>query len=231
MLTSRLELPVNHSVLWRGVTLLFPGISRIDDSIDWHRLFAVLDIAKDIDASGDNICVDDTPEPGQDDLGMLRNGDQEAWRTCVEQWSPKLLRYLRYSLPTEQDAQDLLSETWVAVVRSIRSFDGRSSLATWLYAIAHHKLVDFYKAKRNTPTEQLDDDLPESDERISAEALDLRAAMSRLNPEQRRVLLLKYREGFSTDEIARIIARSYKATESLLTRSRERLKTELLGGA
>ena len=76
----------------------------------------------------------------------LRGGDNDAWDEFVESYSPKLFAYLRYKLPTREDAEDVLNETFGAAVRAIHSFDGRASLLTWLAAIARNKIANYYKA-------------------------------------------------------------------------------------
>ena len=166
------------------------------------------------------------PSRPQLDLALvqaLRAGDNAAWAAFVENWSPRLYAYLRYSLPTGEDAEDVLSETMIAAVQAIKNFDGLSQLSTWLYAIARRKVADYWR-KNGRDTEELSDLFQSAPTGFS---LEFREALATLPENTRQALLLRYREGFSVGEVAQILGRSYKATESLLSRARSLLAKQL----
>lgn len=152
-------------------------------------------------------------------LQRLREGDQRAWDDIMSEWGPRLYTYLRYRLPNTEDAEDVLNETMVAAVRSVRTFDGGVSLATWLYTLAHHKSADFWR--RNRSTVELSEQLPAAPLGLDLEFYE---AFGTLPEASRHALLLRYRDGFGVEEVAHIIGRTYKATESLLSRSRALLR-------
>ena len=149
-------------------------------------------------------------------LQLLRAGDNATWAEFVAAWSPRLFSYLRYSLPTREDAEDVLSETMVVSVDAIKNFDGKSQLSTWLYAIARRKVADYWR-KAGRDTEELSDLFQSAPTGFS---LEFREALASMPENTRQALLLRYREGFSVSEVAQILGRSYKATESLLSRAR-----------
>lgn len=157
-------------------------------------------------------------------IEALCAGNELAWGQFVDEWSPRLYAYLRYSLPTREDAEDALSETMVAAVTAIRNFDGKSQLSTWLYAIARRKVVDFWRKNNLNTTEELSDLFAETPSGFSIE---FREALAALPEVTRQALLLRYREGFSVGEVADILHRTYKATESLLSRGRALLAAQL----
>ena len=64
-----------------------------------------------------------------------REGDEEAFALLVRRYSPMLLRLARMYVPTDALAEDVVQETWVAVVRGLERFEGRSSFKTWLFRI------------------------------------------------------------------------------------------------
>ncbi len=155
-------------------------------------------------------------------VARLQHNDTEAWEELVRDWTPKLFGYLRNHVPTREDAQDLLSETFAAAVKSISKFDGNAALSTWLYTLAHNKMVDFW---RRTRIEfELPISLTVAEDEVS---LDFRQAFARLPLLSRNVLNLRYVQGLGVDEIAKVLNRTYKATESLLGRSRAMLKDTL----
>jgi RNA polymerase sigma-70 factor (ECF subfamily) len=68
-------------------------------------------------------------------LARLRGGDEAAFAAVVDGWSPVLLRVARTYVSTDASAQEVVQETWLAVVRGLDRFEGRSSLRTWVFSI------------------------------------------------------------------------------------------------
>ncbi|CAN5813773.1 sigma-70 family RNA polymerase sigma factor [soil metagenome] len=75
-------------------------------------------------------------QPTEDELlARLRAGDETAFSMVVERHHTAMLRLARTFVPDEQAAEDVVQETWAAVVQGLASFEGRSSFRTWLYRI------------------------------------------------------------------------------------------------
>ena len=157
-------------------------------------------------------------------LQRLRTGDEVAWSEFVAAESPRLFRYLRHNLPTAADAEDALSETMMAAVRALPSFDGGVPTTSFLYAIAYRKMADFWR-KRSATVELLDTVPAAAVSDISAEFVD---ALDSLPEHLRQALLLRYHVGLSVSEVAEVMDRSYKGAESLLSRGRTQLREALL---
>jgi RNA polymerase sigma-70 factor, ECF subfamily len=68
-------------------------------------------------------------------LDRLRSGDMDAFTTIVAEWSPVMLRVARTFVPTGASAEDVVQETWLAVITGLAGFEGRSSLRTWVFRI------------------------------------------------------------------------------------------------
>lgn len=68
-------------------------------------------------------------------LAQLRAGDPSAFRTIVEKWSPSMLHVARGFVRTQASAEEVVQETWLAVIRGLDGFQGRSSLRTWTFQI------------------------------------------------------------------------------------------------
>ncbi|WP_238992984.1 RNA polymerase sigma factor [Jiangella aurantiaca] len=77
------------------------------------------------------------PELPPDDVltGLLLAGDETAFAQVVDAWSPGMRRLARVYVSTEDSAAEVVQEAWLAVVRGIGTFAGRSSLRTWVYRI------------------------------------------------------------------------------------------------
>ena len=65
----------------------------------------------------------------------LRAGDEEAFMELIRALNPSLLRVARMFVPTAALAEDVVQETWLAVLNGIDRFEGRSSLKTWIFRI------------------------------------------------------------------------------------------------
>ncbi len=76
-----------------------------------------------------------SPADDQELVERARDGDEEAFALLVRRYSPMLLRLARMYVPTDALAEDVVQETWVAVVRGLERFEGRSSFKTWLFRI------------------------------------------------------------------------------------------------
>ena len=65
----------------------------------------------------------------------LRAGDEEVFMQLIRELNPSLLRVARMFVPTTALAEDVVQETWLAVLNGIDRFEGRSSLKTWIFRI------------------------------------------------------------------------------------------------
>jgi RNA polymerase sigma-70 factor, ECF subfamily len=75
------------------------------------------------------------PSDDQSLVERAREGDDDAFAALVRRYSPMLMRLARMYVPTDALAEDVVQETWVAVVRGLERFEGRSSFKTWLFRI------------------------------------------------------------------------------------------------
>src|SRR5438067_2021982 len=68
-------------------------------------------------------------------IAALREGDEAVFAQLVDQYTPAMLRVARGYAPTHQIAEEAVQETWIALLKGISRFEGRSSLRTWLFAV------------------------------------------------------------------------------------------------
>jgi RNA polymerase sigma-70 factor (ECF subfamily) len=76
-------------------------------------------------------------------VAALRSGDEAAFATLVDQYTPSMLRVARGYVPSHEIAEEVVQETWIALVKGIAKFEGRSSLRTWLFAV----MINIAKAR------------------------------------------------------------------------------------
>lgn len=158
-------------------------------------------------------------------LQKLQAGDQQAWVEFIQLMKPRLFSYLRRNLPTAEDAEDVLSETMLAAVRALKDFDGKASLSTFVFSLAYRKVADFWR-KRQIETFELGE-RQRSPLNVSSKSVEFSEVLDRLPELSKQVLILRHYVGLNVGEIAQVIDRSYKGTESLLSRARQQLRDAL----
>lgn len=188
-----------------------------------------------------------TPPPERDAemLERLRDGDNTAMAELYDRYFDRVYSLVFNQVDRNKEiAEDIVQETFLAALKSAKSFKGRSSAYTWLCSIAYHKVADHYRRQSRErkrmvsgiDVDTVDDEenpgrQPQPDSLIeSAETRQVvNEALSRLPWDYRQVLILKYVEEMSVQEISQVMDRSPKSIEGLLTRSRKALQTQLEG--
>jgi RNA polymerase sigma-70 factor (ECF subfamily) len=182
-------------------------------------------------------------------LARLRAGEEEAFLVLVERHHDAMLRLARSFVGSTAVAEEVVQETWLAVLRGIDGFAGRSSFRTWLLAILVNRArstgvredrsvpvgdagpavdatrFDVSGAWMSPPVHWIED----SDDRLVADAMSscIHSARGELPPRQREVLLLRDVEGFSTQEVCEVLAISEGNQRVLLHRGRSHLRQAL----
>ena len=162
-------------------------------------------------------------------LSAAQAGSEWALAALYEDLQPPLLRYLRGQAGSE--AEDIATEVWIHAARGLSRFEGdESALRSWLFTIAHRRLVDFrrQRARRREelrPVEALAEASgPESVELRGDPGLDLLAL---LPPLQAEIVLLRVVGGFTSIEVARIVGKKPGTVRVLQKRALERLAVAL----
>ncbi len=90
------------------------------------------------------------PDAEADLVAALRAGDEEAFRGLVEELSPSLLRVALLHVPSRAVAEEVVQDTWIAVIEGIDRFEGRSALRTWIFQILLNKARTRGKREKRT---------------------------------------------------------------------------------
>ena len=168
-------------------------------------------------------------------LAALRDGEPWAWRTVYDELSPAVLGYLR--MQRAPNPEDILSEVFLQVVRDLGSFSGdRSNFRSWVFTIAHHRIIDARRHRQRRPAFPTEDEVIdrrldpveiESDiiEQLTTEELgDL---LEVLTPDQRAVILLRVVGELTMHETADVLGKGYEACRALQRRGLASLREEL----
>jgi RNA polymerase sigma-70 factor (ECF subfamily) len=155
--------------------------------------------------------------------------DEAAFRRWYEHHVPAVYSYLASRCLGDADlVQDLTQQTFIAAIDARRRFDGRSEVSTWLCGIARHKLADHFRRlereearRRRATVRALELDIEGHAWRGADDRVLIAEAMRALPAAQRAVLTFVAIDDLPVAEVARLIGRSFGATQSLLARARE----------
>jgi len=188
-------------------------------------------------------------------LRRLRDGDEQAFTTLVERYHSSMLRLALSFLPSRAVAEEVVQDTWLAVLRGLDRFEERSSLRTWLFTILVNRARSTgVREARSVPVADAgpvvdasrfgpsgawaippEHWIEEAENRVDAARLAglLRGGLDSLPPRQREVVLLRDVEGLSGPEVCLVLEISEANQRVLLHRGRGRLRQVLeseLGG-
>lgn len=177
-------------------------------------------------------------------IDALRSGDRAEFARLVDAYSAPIYRLGLKMLGNPQDAEDILQNTFLNALTHLADFEGRSSVATWLYRIASNEALMLIRRKKNVvnlddfqPEDAEETPLPEvfvdwsampEDELLSGEskkALDL--AVQKLPESLRMVFLLRDIEGISIRDTAEILNLTETNVKTRLLRARMFLREQL----
>jgi RNA polymerase sigma-70 factor, ECF subfamily len=198
------------------------------------------------------------PAIATSDAGLverLRRGESDAIAALVGEWSNAMLRLALVYIRDRAAAEEVVQDSWIAVLDGADRFEGRSSLKTWVFRIvANRAKTSALRERRSVPFSALESDeaaaeperfLPPGDawaghwaappkplapeERLLAgEARErLREAIAELPPSQRAVLSLRDVEGWSAEEVCNVLELSETNQRVLLHRARSKVRRAL----
>ena len=171
------------------------------------------------------------------------DGAPEAYRELVRRYQRPVLSLIRRLLGDPFEAEDLAQEVFIKAFRHLERFDPRRKLSSWLFKIAHNTTIDRLRRKQPdfvpleastgdgeetwevlpAPEEEAPDRLVERSETAAGVA----AALDRLRPQYREVLVLRFQHGLAYREIADVLGLAMGTVKIHLHRARKQLAAEL----
>ena len=156
-------------------------------------------------------------EPTEDAALAVRasRGDVSAFGKLYDKHVDSIYRYVYYRVRDDAEAEDLTSDVFMRALKAISRYEPRQAFLAWLYRIARNAVID--RARRGGRQVSFEDALehPTADQIVEpdmeilsrAEGDALRKALGQLTPLQQEVIVLRFLEGYSTQEIARIVGK------------------------
>lgn len=183
-------------------------------------------------------------DPRTDETLMLayRDGEAAAFEALYARHRGRLFRYLLHQCRRQGDAEEMFQEIWMSVIRARDSYEVSAKFTTWLFRIAHNRLIDTFRARGRLAEFELepagdDDERPdfpapasEQPERLIERAElagRLVDAVEQLPAPQREAFLLAVEGGLSVEEIANAAGTGFETAKSRLRYAYARLRATL----
>jgi RNA polymerase sigma-70 factor (ECF subfamily) len=159
-----------------------------------------------------------------------QTGDDAAFTELVARYGPRLRYYLRKMGDRPEDVEDRLQDIWFDVVRGVGRLADPQAFPAWLYRIARARTA-LARRQARPPALPLADtevgDEVSSEEFSDEDAARVHAALNDLMPEHREVLVLRFLEGMSYEDIARIVGDPLGTVKSRIHYAKRALRATL----
>ncbi len=173
----------------------------------------------------------------------VRKGNPVAFRVLVERHSRSVFRLAYRMCGNEQDAEDLVQETFLRAYKQIAKFDGRSAFSTWLYRICANCSLDLLRSRKSRREVKIQDRGEQPQDWLEAVAAPqpgperltqssqvaklLEPALNQLSEMERVAFILRHYEGCDIEEIARTLGVQANAAKHSVFRAVQKLRRAL----
>src|SRR5271168_2310582 len=189
-----------------------------------------------VEAKG-RVDYENTPEGAL--VRRAQSGDEAAFRELVEKYQSKVFSIIHGIVRQKNDVEDIAQQVFAKIYFSIKNFDFRSSLITWVYKITVNECFDYLRKKkvrklvyesdmsedesrRVDNTEPAMDRAPRADTSLARRDYVVKL-MDRVSDEEKRLLMLKAVEGYSVEELSGMLNMNENTIKVKLFRARQKL--------
>jgi len=155
---------------------------------------------------------------------------EDAWAEIYRRHAEQVYAYIYFRLGDQHTAEDLSADVFVKAIAGIKSYTYRGTpLLAWLYRIAHNVTADYRKSRARRMQHQAIEAAEDIEERADAlrlmdERSDMLSAIRALTEEQQQVIILRFYQGLSNAEVARIMGKPEGAVKALQSRGLRSLR-------
>jgi RNA polymerase sigma-70 factor (ECF subfamily) len=174
-------------------------------------------------------------------VARAKAGDSDGFRLLVERHSRSVFRLAYRITGNEQDAEDVVQETFLRAYKQLENFESRASFGTWIYRIAANYSLDLVRSRKRFQDQRAAGDT-EQDLLLAAPSSDplpdrmaysaqvqrrIASAMAALSEQERTAFVLRHFEGLSIEEIAGALGVGASATKHSVFRAVQKLRRAL----
>ena len=175
-------------------------------------------------------------------VAQVLGGERDAYRVLVERHSRAVFRLAFRMMRNEQDAEDVVQETFLKAYRSLKNFEERASFSTWLYRITSNCALDLIRKRQRHEQKRELEPLEESEvvaqipagdpapDRLALSgelARQMEAALLDLSGMERAAFVLRHHEGQSIEEIGKQLGLEPSATKNSIFRAVQKMRSAL----
>jgi RNA polymerase sigma factor (sigma-70 family) len=163
-------------------------------------------------------------------LATQPDTQDEGFRQLVIKYQQRLYHVIRRQVPSHEDADDILQNTFIKVFRHLSGFENRSELYTWLYRIATNEVINhLHRSKRNRVEELKVNDSRQADAYINTDQLSetLETIIRTLPERQQMVFRMRYYDELSYKEIAALLSLTEGALKASFHHAVRKIEEEL----
>lgn len=186
--------------------------------------------------------INDINRKSDEELVLLALKNQDYFLFLIKRYEGKILRYIiRISGLRREDSEDLLQEVFIKVYQNLNGFDQDLKFSSWIYRIAHNVVIDNFRKKKARPEiANLDEDINDriienikSDFDITKEIdrkylrKGMEGILKKLDGKYKEVLVLRFFEEKSYEEISDILKKPMGTISTLINRAKKQFREEL----
>lgn len=178
-------------------------------------------------------------------VARVKAGDGDAYRALVDRHSRSVFRLAYRMTGNEQDAEDVVQETFLRAYKQLHRYEARASFGTWLYRIASNYSLDLVRSRRRHPQTPLDESAGQDEEARVVQAVRSEApgpdrvlfgdevqrkvaeTLDELSQQERTAFVLRHFEGQSIEEIGSALGLSGNAAKHSIFRAVQKLRRAL----
>ncbi len=166
-------------------------------------------------------------------LQLLRSGDHKAFAEFIDKYKETVFLCCRTLGLRKDEVEDVASETFLAAYKGLSRYTGRAQLSTWLWSIAYRQGVNYLRKNRKQQQfkSELNEQIADSKQQLPPEVMQSKEteqlvweAVNRLPRIWALTVILYYREGKSTADIAKVMQARENTIKTYLFRARQKLK-------
>ena len=190
------------------------------------------------------ISIDQAEETQRENAAIargLKSQDPELLDHLIELYQHRLLRYLLFLTGKREVAEDLFQETWMRVLLRGSQYNGKARFDTWLFTIARNLVIDLSRKRTMASLDEMsesnddsrafeiatDGPSPLEQFEIREDRAEVAEVLLKLEPNYREVLVLRFHEELSLEEIAHVTRAPLSTVKSRLYRGLAALKPEI----